>query len=69
MLHRQGHVYSLLRLITDKVEIGYVARKTGPYWPLNSSSIYLIEDIYPIYKKSLVGNPQHATPERSQLET
>ncbi len=43
MLHRQVHVDSLLRSITDKVDIGYVARETSPYWPLISSRISRIK--------------------------
>ncbi|DBB01354.1 TPA: hypothetical protein ACH3X1_013677 [Trebouxia sp. C0004] len=30
MLHRQVHVDSLLRSITDKVDMGYIARETSP---------------------------------------
>ena len=48
MLHRQVHVGSLVRSITDKVDMGYVARETSPYWPLISSRIYRINE-YSIY--------------------
>jgi hypothetical protein len=49
MLHRQVHIDSLLRSITDKGDMGYVARETSPYWPLISSRISHIENEFPIY--------------------
>ena len=49
MLHRQVHVDSLLRSITDKVDMGYIARETSPYWPLISSKIFHIKNEYSIY--------------------
>ncbi len=49
MLHRQVHIDSLLRSITDKGDMGYVARETSPYWPLISSRISHIKNEYPIY--------------------
>ena len=48
MLHRQVHVDSLLRSITDKVDMGYIARETSPYWPLISSKIFHIKNEYSI---------------------
>ena len=49
MLHRQVHVDSLVRSITDKVDMGYVARETSPYWPLINSRISHIKNEYSIY--------------------
>ncbi len=49
MLHRQVHVDSLLRSITDKVDMGYIARETSPYWPLISSKIFHIKIEYSTY--------------------
>ena len=49
MLHKQVHVDSLLRSITDKVDVGYVARETTPYCPLISSRISHVKNEYPIY--------------------
>ena len=72
MLHRQVHVDSLLRAVTDKVDMGYVARETSPYWPSISSIIsHITMNAQYIFfpPKTLVENPQHATTEWSQLET
>ena len=72
MPYRQVHVDSLLRSMTDRVDIGYVARGTSPYWPLISGKIFHIQNEYPAYffsQKRLVENPRLARTEWSQLET
>ena len=72
MPYRQVHVDSLLRSMTDIVDIGYVARETSPYWPLISGKIFISKmNIQPIFfsQERLVENPRHARTEWSQLET
>ena len=49
MPYRQVLVDSLLRSMTDTVDIGYVARETSPYWSLISSKIFNIQREYPTY--------------------
>lgn len=72
MPYRQVHVDSLLRSMTDTVDIGYLARSTSPYWPLISGKTFHIQNEYPILflsQQSLVENPQCARTEWSQLGT
>ena len=42
-------VVSLLRSMTDTMDVGYVARETSPYWPLISSKIFNTQNEYPTY--------------------
>ena len=71
MPYRQVHVDPLLRSIIDTVDIGHVARKASPYWPLTSGKTSHIQNEYPTYflfTKTVGENPRHATTEGSQLE-
>jgi len=64
MPHRQVRVDSLLRSMTDTVDIGYAARETKPDWPLFRHKMLHVIIEYPVYffpQKKSVENPQLAT--------
>lgn len=72
MPHRQVHVDSLLTSMTDTVDNGYATRETKPDRPWISSRIFHIKFniryiLFP--EKRLIGKPQHATTELSEVET